>query len=86
MNLTTEQLQEVAAYLATEEVQAVLSQLLIDLDYAPEKGNPLVFALGTLAAKYGDYKTMMSNSEKIRQAQEIINEQQAIIDGIENGE
>lgn len=57
MEITLEQLQEVAAYISQPDVQALLQTLLVDLEYNPaEDGNPLIFALSELGASYADMK------------------------------
>ncbi len=83
-----ENLKQVQQFLATEEAQIALGQLLTDLQYHPATHgeNPLLFALQTLMSRYGEMKQVMAISEMRKEAEAKIKEGQAQLDAINNDE
>lgn len=83
---TQKQLEEVWIVLQSPEVSELLWKLLIEFNYAPEDGNPLVFILTHIASTYEGIKAKITFVNAISDRKSKIVELQSEIDSIERGE
>ncbi len=83
--MTPEQLQELGAFLESEQVQTLLPMVLADLGYNPaEHGdNPLIFALTTIVGNYAQTKEALAYgiglADLLKRKQEIDDELQSFL-------